>query len=190
MDTTFDLLTLALLPDVGARTARDLAARGPLRAVLDRPSAYSDLLGDAACALLRTGEARRRAQAEERAAKALGARIVGWDEPDYPERLRQIYDPPPVLYVLGTLAAGEGETSVAIVGARTATPAGIALARTMARELAAAGLTVVSGLARGIDTAAHQGALEAPGRTVAVLGSGLDRLYPGDNVPLARAIAV
>jgi DNA processing protein len=156
--------------------------------VLAEPDAHGDLFGDEARALLRTGQARRRADEERRRADALGVRIVGWDEPDFPLLLRRIFDPPPVLYVRGRLEAEEGERSVAIVGARAATPAGRALARAMARDLAAAGATIVSGLARGIDTAAHQGALDAHGRTVAVLGGGIDRVYPPENDALARAL--
>jgi DNA processing protein len=113
---------------------------------------------------------------------------VGWDAPDFPLLLKRIFDPPPVLYVRGRLEAEEGETSIAMVGARAATPAGRALARAMARDLAAAGATIVSGLARGIDTAAHQGALDARGRTVAVLGCGIDRVYPPENAGLGREI--
>ncbi|HEX9189398.1 MAG TPA: DNA-processing protein DprA, partial [Vicinamibacteria bacterium] len=107
---------------------------------------------------------------------------------DYPAWLRTVYAAPPVLWVRGRLDAGEGSRAVAVVGSRAATPLGLAFARTLARDLAAAGVTVVSGLARGIDTAAHQGALDAHGRTVAALGSGLDRLYPAENAALARAI--
>lgn len=102
--------------------------------------------------------------------------------------LGRIYDPPPVLYVRGCLEAGDGERCIAIVGARAATPGGATLARALSHDLASAGATIVSGLARGIDTAAHQGALDAQGRTVAVLGSGLDRIYPPENEGLARAI--
>jgi DNA processing protein len=115
-------------------------------------------------------------------------RIVGWDEPDFPALLRRLFDPPPVLYVRGVLDGEEGDRSVAVVGARAATPAGRTLARALSRDLAAAGATIVSGLARGIDTAAHQGALDGRGRTVAVLGSGIDRIYPPENAALARAI--
>ena len=122
-----------------------------------------------------------------RRAEALGVRIVGRDEPDYPPWLRRVYAPPPVLWVRGALVAGEGERAVAVVGSRAATGLGLAFARTLARDLASAGLTVVSGLARGIDTAAHRGALDGRGRTVAVLGSGLDRLYPrGERRPRRR----
>jgi DNA processing protein len=119
---------------------------------------------------------------------ASGIRQVARQDGDYPVWLSRIYAPPPVLWVRGRLAAREGEHAVAIVGARAATRAGLAFARLLAADLAAAGLTIVSGLARGIDTAAHQGALDAAGRTVAVLGSGLDRVYPSENAGLARAI--
>jgi DNA processing protein len=189
LDTTFDLLTLSLLPGVTARVCRDLTARGALADALARPAEHSDVLGAPARALLSSGAARKRAEDEQRTAKALGARVVGRDEPDYPELLRHVYDPPPVLYIRGSLEAGEGDHSVAIVGSRAASLQGSSLARAMARDLAAAGVTIVSGLARGIDTAAHQGALDGGGRTVAILGSGLDRLYPVDNARLAEAVA-
>jgi DNA processing protein len=188
MDSTFDLLTLSLLPGVSLRAAQELALRQPLAATLARPDDHGDLLGEKARALLRSGAARRAAEEELRRAAALPARVVGRDEPEYPRLLRHIYDPPLVLYIQGRLVEGEGQHSLAVVGSRAATPAGVALARAMARDLAGAGLTVVSGLARGIDTAAHQGALDAGGRTVAVLGSALDRLYPVENAALARAV--
>ena len=86
-------------------------------------------------------------------------------------------------------SAGEGERAIAVVGSRAATGLGLAFARRLAEDLASAGLVIVSGLARGIDTAAHRGALDGGGRTVAVLGSGLDRLYPAENAALADAVA-
>lgn len=189
MDETLDLLTIALLPGVGPRTARDLAARAPLAEVKDRPQDHGAILSRVAIQQLQSGEALGRARAELRQAEALGARIVGWDEPDYPEWLRRIYDPPPVLWVRGRLEADEGSRSVALVGSRAATPQGQALAHALARDLAAAGATIVSGLARGIDTAAHLGALAAGGRSVAVLGSALDCLYPRANAGLAAVLA-
>ncbi len=118
-----------------------------------------------------------------------GIRQVRREDAEYPDWLRQIYEPPPLLWAQGRLCAEEGALSVAIVGARGTTPAGLGFTRTLAADLAAAGLTIVSGLARGIDTAAHQGALEAGGRTVAVLGCGLDQVYPRENTELARTIA-
>ena len=188
MDSTFDLLTLALVPALSPRVAREICLRVPLAEALDRPGRHADLLGPTALAALRSGAPRREAQAEIRRAGALGVRIVGRDERDYPPWLRRVHAPPPVLWVRGALHAGEGERVVAVVGARGATGLGLAFARALARDLASAGMTVVSGLARGIDTLAHRGALDAHGRTVAVLGSGVDRLYPGENAALAGAI--
>jgi DNA processing protein len=105
----------------------------------------------------------------------------------YPPLLAQLHDPPAELYVRGnpTLL---GETAVAVVGARNCSPYGSQVARSLARELAAAGVVVVSGLARGIDGEAHRGTLEADGRTVAVLGCGIDRDYPRSHTELARRI--
>jgi DNA processing protein len=118
-----------------------------------------------------------------------GIRVVRRDDADYPDWLRRIHDAPRLLWTLGRLAADEGVRAVAIVGSRAATPLGLAFTRALAADLASAGLTVVSGLARGIDTAAHHGALEAGGRTVAVLGSGIDAVYPRENAALTRVIA-
>jgi DNA processing protein len=188
MDSTLDLLTLAFVPGLGPRAATALAARGALLEVLGRPGEHADLLGRPALEALRSGAARRAAEAEARRAGALGIRIVGRDETDYPAWLRRVFSPPPVLWVRGRLVAGEGERAVAVVGSRAATALGLAFARGLARDLAAAGAAVVSGLARGIDAAAHRGAVEGGGRTVAVLGSGLDRLYPRENAELARGV--
>jgi DNA processing protein len=188
VDSTFDLLTIALLPGVRARTVRALADRGPISAVLGQPDDHRDLLTTEARARLGSGEAAREARAELARASRLGVRVVGRDEPEYPGHLRQIYDPPPVLWVRGSLVADEGPRSLAVVGSRACTPAGGALARTLSAQLAAVGATIVSGLARGIDAAAHRGALDAGGRTVAILGSGLDRLYPAEHAGLASAL--
>jgi DNA processing protein len=188
VDSTLDLLTLAFVPGLTPRAAHELASRGPLAEALAHPGDHADLLSPPALAALRSGGARRQAEAEVRRAAALGVRLVGRDESDYPIWLRRVYAPPPVLWVRGTLLAGEGEGAVAVVGSRAATGLGLAFARALTLGLASAGLTVVSGLARGIDTAAHRGALDARRRTVAVLGSGLDRVYPAENASLAHAI--
>ncbi len=103
----------------------------------------------------------------------------------YPGMLERLADPPPVLFVAGTLPS---EPGVAIVGSRAGTPAGRRLAADLGAALAACGLPVVSGLARGIDAAAHEGALAAGGPTVAVLGSGLDRIYPPEHAALASRV--
>jgi DNA processing protein len=106
----------------------------------------------------------------------------------YPARLREIYDYPPVLYVRGELRP-EDEYAVAVVGTRRATVYGKQVTSELAAELAAAGITVVSGLARGVDTIAHRAALGAGGRTIAVFACGLDIVYPPENDRLAREIA-
>lgn len=187
-DDAFGLLALALLPDVGPRTVHAVLERGRPGEVLSRPEDLGEPLPARAREALRSGEALRAAEAQAAAAARKGFAIVGWDQPSYPERLRQIYDPPPVLFVRGTLPPA-GDEAVAVVGTRRATGDGRTLARALSREVAAAGAVVVSGLARGIDSAAHRGALDAAGLTVAVLGSGLDRLYPPENEPLAEEIA-
>jgi DNA processing protein len=105
----------------------------------------------------------------------------------YPARLRMITDPPPLLYITGTLTE-QDELAVAIVGARRATAAGRTMTEELSRDLAGAGVTVVSGLARGVDAAAHRGALAAQGRTIAVLGCGIDRTYPPEHERLRRQI--
>jgi DNA processing protein len=126
------------------------------------------------------------AQEEERAA-ALGAHLVTQVDAEYPRRLLQIYDPPMALYVQGLLQARD-EHGVALVGSRRTSHYGLETAERLAFQLAENGVTVVSGLARGIDTAAHRGALKGKGRTVAVLGGGLDCLFPAENAGLAGEI--
>jgi DNA processing protein len=108
---------------------------------------------------------------------------------DFPELLRHIHDPPRVLFLRGRASPEVlGQAAVAIVGARACSPYGAQVARMLGRELAAAGLVVISGLARGVDGEAHRGALEAGGVTVAVLGCGIDRDYPAAHAELARRI--
>lgn len=113
--------------------------------------------------------------------------VVTCLDEEYPARLRMIPDPPPVLYVAGRLEPSD-QYAVAIVGARRASQAGRVLAEELSRDLAASGFTIVSGLARGIDAAAHRGALAAGGRTVAVLGCGVDRTYPPEHDTLREQI--
>ncbi|MBN1875431.1 MAG: DNA-processing protein DprA [Anaerolineae bacterium] len=119
---------------------------------------------------------------------ALEIQVLTWDSADYPALLRQIPDPPPVLFVKGELK-DEDEWAVALVGTRKATVYGREVAQRLASDLAHNGVTVVSGLARGIDGVAHRSALEAGGRTIAVLGSGLNHIYPSEHFKLAQAIS-
>lgn len=117
-----------------------------------------------------------------------GCHVVIQSDENYPELLRQIYDPPIVLYVKGSLTA-QDKNSVALVGSRMTTPYGMETARKFAYQLGYIGVTVVSGGARGIDTAAHQGAMTAKGRTVAVLGNGINIVFPTENKELFERIA-
>jgi DNA processing protein len=116
-----------------------------------------------------------------------GVRVLTWYDPDYPPNLRQVYNAPPVLYVRGCLDKRD-EWAVAVVGTRRASVYGKEAARMVGTGLAQAGVTVISGLARGIDTVAHRTALDAGGRTVAVLGCGVDVIYPAQNARLAAEI--
>jgi DNA processing protein len=168
-----------------ARLLLDLVREGPL------PSGLMTQLADALeiPPLLRR---RRIDDAWSRAAGALdnarreGLSVIPLGSDEYPVRLRWLPDPPTVLWVKGDPAA-LGRPAMAVVGSRAATPAGLLLAKRLSRELTEAGLLVVSGLARGIDGAAHEGALEAGG-TVAVLGCGADRVYPAEHRTLAARI--
>jgi DNA processing protein len=121
------------------------------------------------------------------AAEAAGARIVHWASPEYPAQLRDVHDPPPVLFVIGH-SPPDPTSAIAIVGARRCSDLGRELAREIGRALGLAGVTVVSGAARGIDAAAHHGALESGGRTLAVLGCGIDVVYPPASRDLLQRI--
>jgi DNA processing protein len=130
--------------------------------------------------LIDAGRLRRRAEGELKALQKVGGRVLIRDDAEYPELLGHIGQPPPVIYLYGNSTLLE-MTSVAIVGSRAATSYGRRVGRTIARDLAAAGICVISGLALGIDAAAHSGALDADGATVGVLGCGLDVVYPREN---------
>ena len=125
---------------------------------------------------------------EQERARRLGVGFLTPRDPGYPPLLLGTADPPDVLYTRGSIVPDD-RLAIAVVGARRATPAGLDLAERIGSELARCGFTVVSGLARGIDAAAHKGALAGGGRTIAVLGSGLDRIYPAEHEALARSIA-
>jgi DNA processing protein len=146
-----------------------------------------------AAALIRDNADQLERLAEQTAAAAeraedVGARLVTVLDEGYPANLRLIFNLPPFLFVRGALTEDDLR-AVSVVGTRQATPGGVERAATMSRLLCERGVTVVSGLARGIDTAAHTAALEAGGRTVAVIGTGILRTYPAENTALADRIA-
>jgi len=123
------------------------------------------------------------------ACQKIGCRIITMQDADYPERLRNIFDPPILLYVRGNLPFIDDEPVVAIVGTRSCTPYGVRAAENIGRQLASRGLIVVTGLARGIDAAAARGALRGGGCVVGVIGSGLDIVYPKENASLYNEVA-
>ncbi len=137
---------------------------------------------------LHGGEVLERAAAEIERAEALGIRLVVLADEEYPPLLREIHDPPLALYIRGNREAVLAQPCLAVVGARRSSSYGVNAARSLARELAGSGMTIVSGLARGVDGAAHRGALEAGGLTVAVVGTGLDSTYPREHASLAEEI--
>jgi DNA processing protein len=133
------------------------------------------------------GKARAAAEAELARVSAQGATVVSFDCPEYPERLKEIYDPPPVLWVRGDVGL-LSRPAIAVVGTRHPTPYGSGIAERLSRDLAVRRLLIVSGMARGIDSCAHRGALAARMPTVAVWGTGIDVVYPKENKKLAEEI--
>ncbi len=183
---------LGLVPQLGGVALKGLlsAFGSAVRAWEATPQALQAVPGISrgmAQAMRRFPRARALREDQARVARA-GVVVIVWGDPEYPARLQEIASAPPVLYVQGTLER-EDDAAIAIVGARHATAYGESVARELAVELSRRGLTIVSGLARGIDAAAHRGALEAGGRTLAVLGSGLDQIYPPEHRGMAGEVA-
>jgi DNA processing protein len=174
-------IALSLLPSWSwLRVAERLRAGDPPAAVFDRlfpmhwpsePDERSNLYARAAAAI-------------DRARAHLITPVV-WSDAAYPVALTTIVDPPPVLWTVGAVSAFQAP-AVAIVGARAASPYGLSVAEQLAADLAARGLAIISGLARGVDSAAHRGALSAGGVTIGIMGSGVDVMYPPEHAPLAR----
>jgi len=183
---------LALIQGVGPRIRQALLERfgSAAAALAAAPSELREVPGVGAKLMKNIVAAREGNDAEEEIAvcRSHGVKILMEADEEYPRLLREIHDPPGVLYVRGDVQARDG-VAVAIVGTRHATRYGLKQAEQLAGSLARAGLTIVSGLARGIDAAAHRGALEAGGRTVAVLGSGVLNIYPPEHVKLANEVA-
>jgi DNA processing protein len=184
------LLALALTPSLGPKRIADamaqLQAPGQLFALtltelegLRFPAEAAQFIFD--------GKARRAAEEEWGKITQQGATILTFGCPEYPERLKEIYDPPPVLWVRGSVQL-LSRPSIAVVGTRHPSPYGTNVAEMLSRDLAARRLVIVSGMARGIDTCAHKGALAARTATIAVWGTGIDVVYPKENKKLADEI--
>lgn len=194
-ETQFDenglaLLALALTPNVGPKRIADAIAQLQCPAQVFALT-LTELEGlrfpaDAAQFIF-DGKARRAAEEEAEQLVRRGGKLITLASPEYPERLKEIYDPPPVLWARGAVEL-LSRPSIAIVGTRHPSPYGIQVAEKLARDLAARRLTIVSGMARGIDTCAHKGALAARMPNVAVWGTGVDVVYPKENKKLADDI--
>lgn len=185
-------ILLNMMNDVGPVSVRRLveAFGGVLRALEAPLSELQQVRGvgaRAADAIVRQRESLD-LEGEIEAARREGIRLVSFVDDEYPALLREIYDPPLALYARGTLEPSDRH-AIAVVGSRRTTHYGRTVADRLSYQLAKVGYRVISGLARGIDTAAHEGALKGGGRTLAVVGSGLGNLYPPENRKLADAIA-
>jgi DNA processing protein len=183
-------LALALTPGLGPTRVRRLVERFGTVAAVFRASLTeleaTGLLAVSAQAI-GTGKSFELAQEEVEKVKAAGAQIVTLDDSRYPLRLKEIYDPPVLLYVRGD-AGILAQPGIAVVGTRHPTPYGSGMAERLAIDLSAHGLVIISGMARGVDTAAHRGVIAAKGKTVAVFGTGVDVSYPKENTRLAEQI--
>ncbi|UPU34518.1 DNA-processing protein DprA [Geomonas paludis] len=181
---------LKSVPQVGNVTfLRLLAHFGSPQAALEAsPEELAAVKGVSAAAArsIAGHDCRAQAEAECERVRAGGAQVVDILSGRYPRLLMQISDPPPFFYLMGTLDGSE--TAVAMVGSRHASQYGLCTATRLGKELAGQGVTVVSGMARGIDTASHWGCLKAGGRSIAVLGCGVDVIYPPENDTLYRAL--
>jgi len=185
------LIRLNLTRGVGARTVRAIVDHlgDPIKA-LQSPSELRGLPGvsEGVGEYIARAPSASRAREELDQAEALGLRVVPYDSPDYPRSLECLYDPPLVLYEKGEWRKTDA-LGIAVVGARRCTAYGRRAAERLAGELAGLGFCIISGMARGIDAAAHRAALEAGGRTVAVLGSGFADIYPPEHRELVEKIA-
>ena len=177
-------LALALTPGLGARMAGKLLREmGSPQQIFNASltELESHHLPAAVAQAIHSHRPLSDAAKELAAAQAAGCKLLTWDEPEYPARLREIYDPPPLLYVLGNIELLNRHL-ISIVGSRRPTPYGNQMAERLGRDLADRGIVVTSGMARGIDSCAHKGALSsAGGATIGILGSGIDVVYPKEN---------
>ncbi len=186
-----DWIALNMTPGVGPRAATKLLERfGSAEAVFHarRTELESVRLKPTTIESIIKREFHEKASTELDRVKQLGGDILILDDGSYPALLREIDDPPPVLYVKGDWQACFDQPCVAVIGSRMCSTYGENASEMLARDLASRAISVVSGLARGIDTAAHRGAIRGQGRTIAVMGTGLDSVYPKENNGLVREI--
>jgi len=183
-------LAMSLTPGLGPTSVRKLVQHfGSPEAVLR--ASLTELEGAGIQAVsaqaLATGKSAELAREELARAADAGVTVVAMDDPLYPRRLKEIYDPPVILYVRGDAGLLD-KPGIAVVGTRHPTPYGSGMAERLGCDLAAQGLVIISGMARGVDTAGHRGAIAAKGKTVAVFGTGVDVIYPKENSRLSEQI--
>jgi DNA processing protein len=186
-----DWLALSFVTGVGSRTALTLIDNfGKPAACFQASASELESAGVKRDTIeqLKSGDSYSRADLELRELERLGGKALVIASPDYPALLRETYDPPIVLYCAGDLKRSLAQPVVAIVGSRRCSTYGRNVAEMLGRELAARGVTIASGLARGIDSAAHLGALDGKGLTIAVIGTGLDEVYPKEHKKLAEKV--
>jgi DNA processing protein len=186
-----DWVALSLVTGIGSRTAAALVDRFGSPAACftaSRLELESAGIKRNTIEALKSSEPHLMADREIKNLSELGATVLTIADPRYPKLLREAYDPPVVLYTLGDLARALAQPAIAVVGSRQCSTYGRNVAESLSRELAMRGVTIISGLARGIDAAAHRGAVESTGLTVAVMGTGLDAVYPKENRKLAEKI--
>jgi DNA processing protein len=184
--TTRQWLALALTPGLGPTRGRRLVEFfGSINAVFQASLTELEATGVRAVSAqsLGTGRSLELAQDELACAAAANVKVISLDDSAYPSQLKQIYDPPLILYVRGNDAV-ISQPGIALVGTRHPTPYGLGMAERLSCDLAARGLVIFSGMARGVDTAGHRGALTGKGKTVAVFGTGVDVTYPKENARL------
>jgi len=183
-------IALTVTPGLGATRTRKLVEHfGSVERVFQASLTEVEAAGVPAesAQSVALGKSIEQAEQQLEKAAAAGASILSIEDDGYPERLREIYDPPVVLFVRGNVQA-LSEAGIAVVGTRHPTPYGLGMSERLACDLAGAGVIIISGLARGVDTAAHRGAVNARGKTVAVFGTGVDEIYPRENKKLAEQI--
>jgi DNA processing protein len=186
-----DWIALNMIRGIGSRTANQLIDRfgspagvfAASRLALQKEGLKSETIQE-----LHDSEILDKAGAEIERLEQLGARVVTLEDKEYPPLLREIHDPPIALYVRGDLKGAVDQPCLAVVGSRRCSTYGLNTAQSLSRDLAANGLTIISGMARGIDAAAHRGALEAGGLTIAIIGTGLETTYPKEHKKLEDEI--
>ncbi|HKE03134.1 MAG TPA: DNA-processing protein DprA [Blastocatellia bacterium] len=187
-----DWIALNMIRGIGPRTANQLIDRFGTPAQVfaaSRLSLEKEGIKPETIQELHDSEILEKANAEIERLEQLGADVITLEDEDYPPLLREIYDPPIALYIRGDLKKVSARPCLAVVGSRRCSTYGINAAQSLSRDLAQNGLTIVSGLARGIDAAAHRGALETGGLTIAVVGTGLEMTYPKEHKKLEEEIA-